>query len=344
MHHLPSSGHLPVHKLASVFSATVATYKFYWFLSIIELNEEGHTNILKRDLFARMLANAWYTVNYFKLSFGKYDLIQDAVREILHIENLTVDVQKPLLYERLRTTQNKRTIAILNHFDKNVPHWFQSPWFPKMERKQIYEASMVNESRALYQLHPKFISIHHDWKDYLLKNAGILKAFCYWELCLFLQVRNPNVPDIANKLIKPAFRNGLTRQRKEYWKLVFDELGTIDCIFTNEKLTVSAYALDHFIPHAFVSHDLMWNLVPIDPSFNSRKSDLLPSLEVHFEGFYNIQKTAFEIVRHNAPKNKWLEDYLTLFPDGGFGYDRFRENVQPLLVIAGNNGFGRLVI
>src|SRR5690606_30508640 len=105
---------------------------------------------------------------------------------------------------------NKRVVEILKHFDKNVPHWFQSPWFPKMERRAIYEASQVNESRAPYALHTNHISIHPDWKKYLNTHSGILKAFCYWELCLYLQVRNPNVPDIANKLIKPALRNNLS--------------------------------------------------------------------------------------------------------------------------------------
>ncbi|RYG06829.1 MAG: hypothetical protein EOO07_28520, partial [Chitinophagaceae bacterium] len=103
-----------------------------------------------------------------------------------------------------------------------------------------------------------------------------------------------------------------------------------------------SYALDHFIPHAFVSHDLTWNLIPISPGFNSRKSDLLPDIDIHFDGFYKIQKEAFEIVSHHAPKNRWLEDYLTLFPDYAFGYEKFRESVQPLVFIAGNNGFGRL--
>ena len=47
---LPSSDNLPVNKLASVFSNTSATYKFYWFLAIIELVEEGNTTISKRNI------------------------------------------------------------------------------------------------------------------------------------------------------------------------------------------------------------------------------------------------------------------------------------------------------
>lgn len=91
---LPFSGSLPVNKLASVFASTSSTYKFYWFLSPLELVEEGNTVISKRKLFSRMISNYWYTVNYFHVSYGKQDLIQDAVRAIQQVENFTVYEKK----------------------------------------------------------------------------------------------------------------------------------------------------------------------------------------------------------------------------------------------------------
>ena len=47
---LPFSYSLPIQKLASSFSKTSATYKFYWLIGIIELVEKGHTTINKIDL------------------------------------------------------------------------------------------------------------------------------------------------------------------------------------------------------------------------------------------------------------------------------------------------------
>ena len=44
---LPFSENLSVNKLASVFSSTSATYKFYWLIAIIELVEEGNIEINK---------------------------------------------------------------------------------------------------------------------------------------------------------------------------------------------------------------------------------------------------------------------------------------------------------
>ena len=50
------------------------------------------------------------------------------------------------------------------------------------------------------------IEINEEWIKYLNQNIKVLKDFCYWNLVIFLQAKNPNVPDIPNKLIKPAIK------------------------------------------------------------------------------------------------------------------------------------------
>lgn len=347
---LPISSLLNVNKLSSVFNNTSATYKYYWFLSIIETVERGKNVIGKKELFAGMLANAWYTVNYFHVSFGGQDLIQQAIRTIAEIEMIPITARKDHLIQILLNSKNKETIALFNHFDKNVPHWFLTPWMSKNKsesytqyRNRIYEESHCFNDQVLYALYPDHIELNPVWLNYLQSNAKIVKDFCYWNLSIFLQVRNPNVPDIPGKLIKPPMRGSLTNQRKNYWDIVFRELGTLDCIYTDTKLSIQKYALDHFVPHAFVSHDLMWNLVPIDTVYNSIKSDKLPSMDIHFEKFYNLQKTGFEIVSQCNPRSKLLEEYFYLFNRGenelGFTYDQLKNTISPLISIAANNGF-----
>jgi len=351
--HLPSFFNLPISKLAASFGNTSATYKFYWLLALTEAVEQGSTTIQKKEMFSRMIAGAWYTVNYFYISFGKQDLIQDAVQIIAKEENISIDLGKSDLLHKLLTSSNPVTQRHLNHFNKNVPHWFLTPWFPKFTgesdgnyKRRIYSESQCFNNQSLYALHDNHIEINPDWTPYLQANAKLIKDFCYWNLALFLQSRNPNVPDIPGKLFKPPFRGTLNNQRKNYWDIVFKELGTVDCIFTNTKLDIDKYALDHFVPHAFVSHDLIWNLIPIDKNFNAFKSDKLPNIEQHFDKFYKLQKEAFEIISCHNPKNKFLEEYLTIFPalsaKSGFIYQRYKENIQPLISIAQNNGFGLL--
>jgi 5-methylcytosine-specific restriction endonuclease McrA len=345
---LPESRELPINLLAACFNKKAATYKFYWLLSILQSVENGFLKIKKKELFSRMISNSWFTVNYFNVSFGKQDLIQDTIRSINKLESITIDEKKEIVFQKLLSPKNAQTERLLWHFNNNVPHWFLTPWFPKIgnesdaaREKRIYNESQNFNSKCLYGLHQDYIEINPEWANYLRDNAKLLKDYCFWNLALFLQSKNPNVPDIPNKLIKPASRNGLKKQRSQFWDIAIDELGSVECIYTGKKLIKGDYAIEHFIPYSFVSHDLMWNLIPADKSFNSSKSNKLPVLDRYFEPFYNLQKNAFEIVRRKTPNNKLLEDYLTVlqFDQNSFNQAHFKEVIQPLVSIASNNGF-----
>ncbi len=342
---LPVDNNIPVQLLAACFNNTSATYKYYWFLSILQEVEQEKNEIPKKNLFARMIANAWYTVNYFHVSFGKQDLIQDAVKFIHQLESISIDEKQNIVYEKLAASKNPATEKQLRHFNNNVPHWFLSPWFPSMNKTDVYNASKNFSENCLYALYDNEVVISPSWQPYLTANAKVLKDFCYWNLALFLQAKNPSVPDIPNKLIKPAVRNSLSRQRKLFWDLVLKELGSVDCIYTGKQLSIGNYAVEHFIPYSFVSHDLIWNLIPADKAFNSMKSDKLPPLDKYFNSFFNLQQTAIEIVKRKTPSNHYLEEYLTIFPDleTHFSKERFKESMQPLITIAANNGFEFLV-
>lgn len=349
MYHLPHHNSLQINLLAGIFNSTSATYKFYWFLALLDELENGNTKISKQHLFAQMIANAWYTVNYFHISFGVQDQLQRAIEGIKNNEGIAIDEKKSIIQERLRNPQSKTTSKLLWYFDGEVPFRFLSPWFPKLKgnKKDIYTLSKVFTNDCLYSVDEREVVINPKWVDYILQHAGILRSFCYWHLSLYLQKYNPNVPDIPNKLIKPAFRSSLTKQRKHFWDKVIEKNGPVNCIYTAKPLGIGEYAIEHFLPYAFVSHDLLWNLIPADKSFNSSKSDKLPSLERHFELYFQMQKLALQTFWEADPTSKFLEDYLPMIPDLSVLKEldddglrlRFRETVQPLITIASNNGF-----
>lgn len=336
---LPPEPNISIPKLTSVFKNTSATYKFYWFWAILKSIEEGNRKINKREIFARMITLSWYTVNYFHISFGKQDLIQGAILEIKEIENLTVDANQNLILDTLLTTTNPRTNSILNHFDKNVPHKFLSPWLGAENKANMYEKSLNTSNCAPYSLFKESIVIADNWWQYFHLNSGVLKTFCYWNLTLFLQGKNPNVPDIPNKINRPITRGSLNRHKKKFWDIVIEETGAIPCIYTGEKLFKGDYVIEHFVPYQFVAHDLMWNLIPAESQFNLKKSDKLPNFDLYFDSFFELQKIGLEIIKSKAPKNRFLEDYIPLFPDLEINKNKYEEYIKPMLSIAHNNGF-----
>jgi len=339
---LPSSQTLPVHQLAGCFKNTSAAYKFYWFLAILGRVERGDSSISKIQLFADMVAESWYTINYFQVSFGKQDRLQQASAQIRRLEGLTIDAPKHEISAQLYRSLNPSTRSALWYFNTEVPHRFLSPWIHAADRRQAYALSQQYDQDCPYALDEEHIHINPKWLGYLSQHTGILKAFCYWHLSGYLQLRNPSVPDLTGKLIKTPVRKALSAQRKYFWDTVIAELGSVACIYTNSPLRIGTYAVEHFLPYAFVSHDLIWNLIPADPAFNSIKSDKLPLLDKYFQPYFNLQQSAVEIIRAKNPGNRFLQDYLSILPGlepADFNAPRMLEQIRPLITIASNNGF-----
>ena len=154
------------------------------------------------------------------------------------------------------------------------------------------------------------------------------------------------MPAIPSKLIRPEVRNPLTRQH-EYWDKVIELGGPIRCIYTKTELHSNSYELDHFIPWSFVSHDLLWNLIPSDGSINSSKSDKLPKMEIYLPRMADLQQHSIKVMVKQKGCAKIMEDYASLgyTPEqlAKLSKGEFRtiyEKVfMPLSQIASNMGF-----
>lgn len=347
---LPESRKISTVRLANVFNNTSATYKFYWFISMLEIYGKNQSSCITFDeILTRMIANAWYPIHYFRLSFGLQDKLSDSIKEIQTITNIPIDANKDVIQKMLLSNTDKRVRSLISNFSLNVPYRFLSPWIPYTSDINVINQSANFTDDCPYRIinkHEKCIVVNDNWKDYLLNNYRILLDYTYWNLTMYLQNKNPNVPDLANKLIKPISRNSLSSQRS-YWEIVFDKQQEFECIYTGLKLTKANYDLEHFIPWSFVSHDLQWNLLPSDKSINCSKSNKLPSLELYLTKFVETQKRGLEIVFNAQPNHKRLEDFTM------FGYSasdlskmplyNFKElyykTMSPMVQIAENMGF-----
>lgn len=65
---IPYSEILTTNRLGRIFTKTVATYKYFWFVSILQIHARtGDLRINVWDIVIRMVANAWYPIHYFSL-------------------------------------------------------------------------------------------------------------------------------------------------------------------------------------------------------------------------------------------------------------------------------------
>jgi hypothetical protein len=364
--YLPESTHrLPVDKLAQVFNNTAASYKFYWFYSILrDIRLHDRREIPVSDILARMISSSWFTINFYRISFGKNDSLHRIVSEIkgqtdLHLKSTEHQVYQTIL--KAIQTGDRRIVEEVKILSYNVPYRFLTPFFGdalKGLRDQKKNRKIVEEAAVHYHNDNDFpvyrfvieknnIELHPLWFTYFKQHLKILEDFCLWNLLHFLQKRNPNVPNIAAKLFPPPKRNSLTKA-DNFWKLAFMESPDLStCIFSGNSLLSDPYEIDHFIPWSFVAHDQLWNLIPIAAAVNSSKSNSLPDLHQYFSRFAENQHTAFKIA-FEKEKRSWLEDYTTLLKKElvDINYmqrDQFErllyEHIAPLEQIASNCGF-----
>jgi len=334
--------------IAQVFNSTSATYKYYWFIAIIDLllkNKSPKINLW--EIIISMVSEAWYPIHYFKLSFGKSDSFYTQILEIQQHLNIAIDANKATINKTiLKNIDNTSTKALLNIFTLNVPYRFLSPWIKYSSDKQVTLASQKFENNCLYAINGDYIEINPAWEQYLIENYAVLKDFAYWNLNVFLQKRNPNVPNLSSKLLKPETRESLNKQRR-FWNDYLDTCGTIPCIYTGKVLQKGDFHLDHFIPWSFVTHNLNWNLLPADACINISKSNQLPPLDIFLQPFARIQQAALKSNYNKNPNNSILEDYLTIcdslselihMPEEDF-YITCRKTFAPMTQIAENMGF-----
>lgn len=346
---LPSQGIVDAGRLSQIYNNTTATYKFYWFVSIINLIcTNSNRRVFSFDeIIAGMIAEAWYPIHYFRLSFGKLDSLENNTLEIQRILGIPIDANKDYIRQQILNNIDNPSIRRLVHvFTLNVPYRFLSPWIPKSSDAEVVSQSQVFTNNCPYAIFDKTILINNLWVDYLISYAAILKDFSFWNLAIFLQKRNPNVPDIPSKLVRPLQRTPLTRQRR-FWDRFIQTKGQIQCIYTGANLTVGDYDLDHFIPWSFVVHDLLWNLIPSDSSVNSSKSNCIPSLERYLEPLARLQHEALKENYLSNPSDKLLEDYLVFrcsipelisISDNRF-ISLFKNEFTPMAQTASNMGF-----
>ena len=320
---LPECKDLNTASLSGVFRDTTNSYKFYWFLSILDsLQENGEPVIQQDDLALRMLAHVWYPLDYYKLSFGKQDgfkPIAEFITSKLIVDNrvnaLNLVQQINSRFSEEESVELSRKVLALVRW---VPYRFIRPFFNAetagMKDYQVNDAIETLSNglfekephRIMYKISKGAIELNPVWMAYFQKHQGILRGFIYWHLVRFIQKHNPNVIGLSEKLEKPAERKLALATR--FWKNFIDQNPGVSCIYSGQQLSSQDSSMDHFLPWSYVAHDQLWNIIPTPRITNASKGNRLPSLDLYFDKFSSLQYriVQFYLKNDNA---RFLEDY-----------------------------------
>ncbi|WP_414621153.1 HNH endonuclease domain-containing protein [Calothrix sp. CCY 0018] len=368
MYNLPNDDSLDISTLSRLFESTTNSYKYLYFLSLLDILKRENFDIVSpisfQEIIVEMLANAWYPHNYFKLSFGTQDQIANK------LDSLQLEITEPILKFRdtdkklLRTAISNQNINDIVTFISNyVPYRLIRPFYNEETRRfKDYDVNpaiitlsknQFDNKKPLYcfnaekQKDCNAIILHPDWIKYLEKNYTIVRGWASWEWLKYMQQRNPNIPNVVNKIFMPQKRDSLSKQTK-YWQTVLTHQ-EIKCIYSQVQLNKDEISLDHYLPWSFVAHDQLWNLIPTTPSVNSSKSNNLPS-QIYFSAFVNLQYLGLTVSHNNISEKKWLKDIESFVSDLKVNQaedllnleiltNAYETNLQPLITLASNQGF-----
>jgi len=322
---LPKSDRVNVSLLSQIFDNTTTSYKYLYFLSLLDIIRRRQFDTLSpisfQEIVVEMLANAWYPHNYFKLSFGTQDQIANK------LESLALEITEPILKYRdtdkkllRKAIQAQAVDDIVTFISRYVPFRLIRPFFDR-ETKGLVDAKVnqviVNLSRhqfdvikPLYHFDFEYVKdckgiiLHQDWVEYFAENYLVVRGWALWEWLNYMQLRNPTVPNVVNKIFMPQQRDSLVQQTK-YWKIILEHQD-IECIYSQVKLDKEKLSLDHYLPWSFVAHDQLWNLIPTSPSVNSAKSNNIPS-QHYFDDFVKLQHLGLNVSYQYLSKNQWLK-------------------------------------
>jgi len=357
---LTADGMTPFHPhlIGALFNDTTNSYKYYWFLAILNrVKRSPEQAIPLQELAEEMLDLVWYPLNYFKLSFGKQDQFAPIARRVSALVN---PASKDSIMDQVRRIASEEEVREISRqilqLTRYVPYRFIRPFFAS-ELRAVDDAQ-VNQNilnlanryaredpnRVPYAFGDDCIVLNQPWLDYFRENISLLHNFTCWELGNFVQKHNPNVPGISKKLFKPGERNH--RANTLAWQLYYREKQPLSCIYSGVPVPPK-FSLDHFLPWSFVVHDLNWNMAPVSKSVNSSKSDDLPNLDLYLPRLVDLQWDFLKFIE-KTDNTRIQEHYVMLFNDSlaniaAMTKERFGQHLSETIVpqhqIASNMSF-----
>lgn len=324
---------LDLSSFSAIFGNVSESYKFYWTEAI--LNQMAmfpdQREFSLSVLADQMIADAWYTVTEYHLRLGIVN--SNAKSSDGGLERAVKDLQKAVEEAGIEVKSNAKKSEILDllkEFGENpavkkdkirlttmVPYRLLSPFTGSsaLSGSQLQSFRKCNEIAATVRLPYTFVirkgletSILLDdaWSRMFADQCEILLGWIRYQKVRYLQNRNPGVPGIIYKLEPENAGIRKLQNARKLWTMVMDRREILD-IYNGQRLNDIGFDLDHFVPWSYVASDELWDLLPMDSSLNSSKSNRLPVWDQYFRNYAENQFRMYETVFTDASVRSQFE-------------------------------------
>lgn len=302
-------------------------YKFYWLEAIVDLISEGVTETTFDAIIDEMICNAWYSVREFHIHLSGLrgdgsvrDGLERAIMTLTDLSNLPANASNiQIKNEILR--HNGELKKAKEQLTNMVPYRALAGFFvnageivdwSSIRRLTAYIEAFNNDIAPLpYTLGTasklkKEVRFHPDWIRMIQDNTVTILGWIQYEKVRWLQNNNPEVPGLVYKLAPMDEKMRKLGKVRKLWEGILD-LHEIRDVFTGEPVQSAKYDIDHFIPWSFVMNDELWNLMPMDSSLNSVKSNRLPQWDPFFDRFSENQFILYQLIQEKPAIHKLYE-------------------------------------
>ena len=302
-------------------------YKFYWLEAIVLLISEDVENATFDDVINEMICNAWYSVREFHIHLsgllmdGKVrDGLERAIIELSKLSGLSSNASKVEIKNAIKKYDSELK-QYKDQLTNMVPYRALAGFFPKglsdsewnsVRRMTAYIEKYSKEKTLLpYTLGNssklnKEIYFNPEWIKLIQDNMVSILGWIQYEKVKWLQNNNPEVPGLVYKLAPMDEKMRKLDRVRKLWEGIL-ELTPINDVFTGNAIVSKKYDVDHFIPWSFVMNDELWNLMPMDSSLNSAKSNRLPQWNPFFKEFANNQFILYGMINEKEGIHKLFE-------------------------------------
>ena len=298
------------------------TYKLAWGRAVVECVAFDDYEVINNEaiisfnsIALRMLKYYWNQLFFFHLKQSPYKdkdpiICKDAeklIEEYKAKEKTCIPIWFDEAEKYFAKNDKKIFENVVKHISKTL-HDNVSWRFKNIPSKtlEIYEYNKDNST----------VSIKMENIQFLKEYSMIVSRLLNYKWAQLLEKYN-FAPKIASKVngISEAIlkRNNLTKFKEELLK-EFEGKEIID-FYTGKPISYDEISIDHVIPWSFMYSDDIWNLVITSKSFNSSKSNSIPSDEVIKklkERNMNLDLLltgSFKLAMDEAIKNEYVDKF-----------------------------------
>ncbi|MDO4479345.1 MAG: HNH endonuclease domain-containing protein [Lachnospiraceae bacterium] len=302
-------------------------YKFYWLEAIVNLISEGIEETTFDAIIDEMICNAWYSVREFHIHLSGMqadglvrDGLERAVLKLTELSDLAANASKVEIRNAIRDF-NPELKPYKEQLTNMVPGRALAGFFSKSEETVPWESvrrltAFIRHIDSTMTRLPytfgdssklkKEVHFNPDWMRMIQDNTVNILGWIQYEKVKWLQNNNPEVPGLIYKLAPMDEKMRKLKKVRELWEGIL-EVCEIRDVFTGQPIFPKKYDVDHFIPWSFVMNDELWNLMPMDSSLNSTKSNKLPKWDPFFNLFAENQFKMYELIQEREGLHKRFE-------------------------------------